>query len=150
MDLIELGYIGLFLGTLLAATIIPFSSEIILSALLFSGFDPFLCFVYATLGNSVGSIITYFMGRLVNYEKALNKLKINPKRVQKSAKFFNKYGPGIAFFAWLPIIGDAFAFLLGSNKTAILPTFVLFTLGKALRFAVVIWVYNTSISLNYH
>jgi len=141
MDFIELGYIGLFLGTLLAATIIPFSSEFILTALLLAGFNPLLCLIYATAGNSIGSFITYFMGRLIDYDKALKKLKIKPKRIHQSSKFFHKYGMGIAFFAWLPIIGDVFAFLLGSNKTPILPTFSLFVSGKALRFAVVIWFF---------
>lgn len=141
MDWIELGYIGLFLGTLLAATIIPFSSEFILTALLISGFDPFICFFVATSGNSLGSFITYFTGRLIDYDKALRKLKIKEKNIQKSHSFFTKYGIWIAFFSWVPILGDASTFLLGSNRTPILKTFTLIVCGKALRFAVFICIY---------
>lgn len=141
MDWIELGYIGLFLGTLLAATIVPFSSEFILTGLLIAGFDPLACFLFATSGNSIGSIITYFMGRYIPFEKALKKLKISEIRIQKSKKFFHKYGLGLALFSWIPIFGDAFVFLMGTYQTKIFPTFLFITFGKALRFAIVIFVY---------
>ena len=141
MDWIELGYIGLFLGTLLAATVLPFSSEFILTGLLLAGFDPFLCFLVATVGNSMGSAITYGMGRLVEYEKALQKLKINPKNIERSHHFFKRYGIWIALFSWVPIIGDAATFLLGSNKVDFLKTMLLVLIGKTIRFAAVIGLF---------
>lgn len=141
MDWIELGYIGLFLGTLLAATVLPFSSEFILTGLLLAGFDPLLCLLVATVGNSMGSAITYGMGRLVEYEKALQKLKINPKNIERSHRFFKRYGIWIALFSWVPIIGDAATFLLGSNKVDFLKTMLLVVIGKTIRFAAVIGLF---------
>ena len=47
----ELGYLGLFLASFLAATVVPFSSEVIFSAMVFSGLDPWTCVWVATLGN---------------------------------------------------------------------------------------------------
>jgi membrane protein YqaA with SNARE-associated domain len=54
MDWIELGFIGLFLATFLAATVLPFSSEFVLIALISAGYDPFLCVITATIGNTLG------------------------------------------------------------------------------------------------
>ncbi len=141
MDWIELGYIGLFLGTLLAATILPFSSEFILTGLLIAGFEPFLCFLVATSGNTLGSTITYGMGRLIKYEEALQKLKIKQSSIDRSMHFFNKYGVWIALFSWVPILGDAGTFLLGSNKVNFIKTMTLVLIGKAIRFAIVIFIF---------
>lgn len=141
MEWIELGYIGLFFGTLLAATIIPFSSEFILTGLLFTGFDPWICFFVATAGNSLGSVITYGMGRLIPYDVALRRLQIKEKNIARSQRFFRKYGIWIALFAWVPIVGDAGTFLLGSNKVNFIHTFTLVLIGKAARFAVVILLF---------
>ena len=59
MDWIELGYFGLFVATFLAATILPFSSEIVLVSLIAAGFDPIHCFIIATLGNTLGGMTSY-------------------------------------------------------------------------------------------
>ncbi|MCB0476532.1 MAG: DedA family protein [Crocinitomicaceae bacterium] len=141
MEWIELGYLGLFFGTFLAATILPFSSEFILTGLLIAGYDPWICFLVATSGNTLGSTVTYGMGRMIEYEKALRKLKIKEKNIKKSHHFFQKYGIWIALFAWVPILGDAGTFLLGSNKTNFFKTMLLVLVGKALRFAIVIYLF---------
>jgi membrane protein YqaA with SNARE-associated domain len=143
---LEIGYFGLFLGTLLAATIIPFSSEFILTAMLFAGFDPLVCFVVATIGNTLGSYITYFMGRLLDYEKALKKLNFKEERIEQSKNFISKYGIWSALFSWVPIFGDIATFLLGTYHTKILHTFSLILIGKAGRFAIfiLIFVYSTT------
>ncbi|MEZ4938149.1 MAG: YqaA family protein [Crocinitomicaceae bacterium] len=141
MDWIELGYLGLFLGTFLAATILPFSSEFILTGMLLVHYDPFVCFIVATSGNTLGSTITYGIGRLITYQKALQKLRIKEKNIQRTHSFFLKYGIWIALFSWVPIIGDAGVFLLGSNRVNFWFTMLLVLIGKAVRFAVVIYVF---------
>ena len=62
--LIDWGYIGLFISALLAGSIIPFSSELVMIALVKVGLSPVLCVIAATLGNTVGGMTCYYMGRL--------------------------------------------------------------------------------------
>ena len=64
--LIDWGYPGLFISALLAGSIVPFSSEIVLLGLVKLGLDPTLCLISASLGNTAGGMTCYYMGRLVS------------------------------------------------------------------------------------
>ena len=66
--LAEWGYIGLFLASFLAATIIPLSSEIVLSILIANNYDLSLSLFVASLGNWFGGLSSYGIGRLGNWE----------------------------------------------------------------------------------
>jgi len=61
---VEWGFIGLFLASFLGATIIPLSSEIVLSILLAKGYDLNLSIAVATIGNWLGGLSSYFLGTL--------------------------------------------------------------------------------------
>jgi membrane protein YqaA with SNARE-associated domain len=57
---VELGYIGLFGTAFAAATLIPISSEVVLSALTKAdGFEIWLLVVVATVGNTLGSVVNW-------------------------------------------------------------------------------------------
>lgn len=64
MDFVELGYLGLFIASFLAATVVPFSSEVVFSALVFGGLDAWTCVFVATAGNWIGGMSSYYVGRL--------------------------------------------------------------------------------------
>lgn len=53
--LIDWGYLGLFISALLAGSIIPFSSELVMVALVKVGLSPAVCVLAATLGNTLGA-----------------------------------------------------------------------------------------------
>ena len=57
-----LGLLGLFLGTFLAATIFPFSSDALYLAILAATANPVGCLIAGTLGNWLGSVVTYWIG----------------------------------------------------------------------------------------
>ena len=76
----ELGYLGLFLSSFLSATLIPLSPEIVLSFLIVKGFNLPLSIFVATMGNWFGSILTYSIGRIGDWKKLKNILKLNKKR----------------------------------------------------------------------
>lgn len=141
MDLIEWGYWGLFVGSFLAATILPFSSEIILTTLLFNGYNPFLCLIIASLGNGLGGMTNYFIGRLGN-PKWLLKLGMTKIKLERFQSTTTKYGHWLAFFAWVPIIGDPLSVALGYFRTKLIPFTLLMFLGKTLRYACVIYLYH--------
>lgn len=62
--MIDWGYAGLFLSALLAGSIVPFSSELVLVALVQLGLNPLGCILSAALGNTLGGMTCYYMGRL--------------------------------------------------------------------------------------
>ena len=54
--LIEWGLPGMFIAALLAGSVVPFSSEVVLVALVQLGLPPVACLVSATLGNTAGGM----------------------------------------------------------------------------------------------
>ena len=135
-DLESLGLVGLFIGNLLAATVIPFSSDALYIAVLAATRQPLPCFIVATIGNWLGSVITYFMGRLGRWEWLEKWFKVKPETLQKHKEKVDKWGVWLALIAWVPFIGDVFAIALGFYRTKPLPTIILRLVGKALRFLV--------------
>lgn len=109
----ELTYWGLFIGCLLSATIIPFASEALFIAVLYSGADPFYTLLLATMGNFAGSVITYFMGYLANFNRLSGWFGLTNEKVHKSKMYVDKYGYWASTLTWLPIIGDPITLALG-------------------------------------
>jgi membrane protein YqaA with SNARE-associated domain len=114
--LLEWGLLGLFAGTFLAATILPFSSEILVTGMLYAGASPLWVFVVATLGNWLGSVSTYFIGYLGKWQWIEKWFKITPEKLEKQQKYITKFGSWISLVVWLPVIGDVFSIALGFYK----------------------------------
>ncbi|MEJ6589074.1 MAG: YqaA family protein [Crocinitomicaceae bacterium] len=138
---IELGYLGLFLTSFLAATILPITSEVFLISMLALGFDPWLTLIYATLGNSVGGWFNYAIGRLGN-PKWLKLLRFSTEKIMKWENRVHQYGNWSAFFTWLPFIGDLIAVALGFFRAPLLPSFFFILLGKFLRYLIIVMLFN--------
>ena len=135
-------YITLFIHGLLAATILPFSSEATLLYALSENYSPLVCGVVVTCGNSLGSVITFYMGYYlpINH-RWLKRMGTGSKYWTKAQAWCNRFGTLISFLCWLPIIGDLLALALGVLKYQFKQFVWLMTLGKALRFLVVIALY---------
>ncbi len=136
MELENLGLLGLFLGNLLAATIVPFSSDALYVAALAATGKVVPCFVVATSGNWIGSLTTYGIGRLGRMEWLEKWFKVKPVTLQKQRAYVAKYGVWLALLSWVPGIGDVLVVALGFYRTPLLWTSVLLLIGKALRFSV--------------
>lgn len=132
--LLDLGYWGLFLGSALAATIIPFSSDILLIGILAMGGDMFWSVVIASLGNWFGGMISYGMGRIGKWEWIEKWFKVKPETLEKQKARIDRYGSGLAFFSWLPGIGDILAIGLGFYKVDVWKTAAFMLIGKSARF----------------
>ena len=144
---LELGLLGLFISSFIAATIIPFSSELVLSFLLANEYPLEMCLFIATLGNWLGGISSYGLGRLgewtyIKYFTGLDKTKI--KKVREKV---NKWKSPLAFFCWLPLIGDIFAVGLGFYKINFIKVGLWMFIGKMIRY--VIWALITILGYNF-
>ncbi|MBO7477439.1 MAG: DedA family protein [Salinivirgaceae bacterium] len=136
LSLNDLGLIGLFIGNFLAATVVPFSSDALYIGALAALGRPTTCFVVATIGNWLGSIVTYYCGRLAKWEWIEKTFRIEPQTIARHKAKIDRFGMWLALLAWVPFIGDALVLALGFYRTPQLTTFVLLLIGKAARFLV--------------
>jgi membrane protein YqaA with SNARE-associated domain len=135
------GLIGLFLGSFLAATVIPFSSEILLTGVLIAGVSPVHSFFAATAGNWLGGMTSYYVGHLGKWDIIEKWLGVKEERLLKQKARIERFGSLIAFFAWLPVIGDVLAIGLGFYRVDVIKSSIFMLLGRAIRFAIWISLY---------
>lgn len=145
--LVEYGYIGLFIGAFLAATIIPFSSDVMLVALLAAGGDPIISTITATAGNWLGGLSSYWLGYIGKWEWIEKYLKVKEETLVKQKARVDKYGAALALFSWLPGIGDVLAIALGFYKTSFKTTAIYMLVGKGARFVVWTLLYYYGVKL---
>ena len=132
----NLGLLGLFIGTFMAATILPFSSDALYLAILAATGDTAGCLIVGTLGNWFGSVLTYWIGWIGKWEWIEKWFKVKPDTLRKQKHYVDKYGVWLALTCWIPIIGDVIAIALGFYKTRPFWTMVLLLVGKFARFLV--------------
>ena len=142
--LLDLGYFGLFIGALLAATIIPFSSDFLLVGMLAAGGNVVWTVVWASLGNWAGGMVSYSMGRGGRWEWIEKWFKVKPETLEKQKARIDRWGSWLAFLSWLPLVGDLFALGLGFYKVNVWQVALFMLIGKTARFvgwaAAVEWI----------
>jgi membrane protein YqaA with SNARE-associated domain len=128
--------IGLFFSALIAATLFPMGSEIVLIALLEQDHTIGLLWLIATSGNVLGSCINYVIGYWAS-EYITDKYQ-NARSWRQGQKLYNRYGVWSLLLAWLPIVGDPITLVAGLAKTNFKLFVLLVTMGKGARYAVLI------------
>lgn len=131
-----MGLFGLFIGTFLAATVLPFSSDVLYIAILAATKDPVSCLIVGTLGNWLGSVLTYGMGWIGKWEWIEKWFKVKHETLVRQKARIDRYGVWLALLAWVPFIGDVIAIALGFYKTKPFWTITLLLIGKFGRFLV--------------
>ena len=140
----ELGLLGLFLSSFVSATIVPLSSELVFAYFVTQGFSAPLIIFLASLGNIIGGMTNFFLGKL-NFWKTLSKyFGLKPERVKQIAEKYGKYGSLSAVLCWLPIIGDVIAVSLGFLRLRFLPVLIWMSIGKTLRY-VILYLFLTQL-----
>jgi membrane protein YqaA with SNARE-associated domain len=130
----ELGYYGLFVAAFLAATILPLSSEVVLSVLLLNGLSPVALVTVATVGNVLGSLTNYALGFWASLEVIKRWLKMSEEDFVRAERRFVKYGMFCLCFAWVPILGDPVTVIAGFLRIRLWWFVILVTAGKLLRY----------------
>ena len=123
--LLDLGYIGLFIGAFVAATIVPFSSDFLIIGILLAGGDPVVSWLCATAGNWLGGLREWI-------EKWFH---VKEETLLKQKSRIDRYGSLLAFMTWLPFVGDVFAIGLGFYKLHFGRCALFMLIGKGTRFA---------------
>ena len=138
--LAQYGYWGLFLACFLSSTILPFSSEAVLMAVaMTTNISAPTCLLVATIGNTLGGLTCYALGRLGKMDLISRYFKIDIKKLHHWELKLKKMGTPLTFFSFLPVVGDIIAIAAGFLRTPIPATVILMTSGRLLRYATVLY-----------
>lgn len=136
---------GVFGAAFLSATLLVGVSE---AALLAAASLPeaplFLLFLAATLGNVLGAVVNYVLGRFLTRFEDRRWFPVSPANRRKAERLFARFGRPVLLFSWLPVVGDPLTLAAGLLRTPF-PLFLLFvTVGKAARYAVILWLWDAT------
>jgi membrane protein YqaA with SNARE-associated domain len=139
-------YLSLFFAAFVSATLFPMGSEAVLLYDLSFGYSALFLWGIATLGNTLGSLLNYWLG--VKGEGYLEqKGYLSKEKMQKAHSRFKKWGGWVLLLSWMPVIGDPLTFIAGILRFDIIKFIVIVALAKGVRYAVVVtaylWGYST-------
>lgn len=137
--LTQYGYWGMLAAAFLAGSFFPFSSEAVMIGLMATGLDPWILMLYGTVGNVLGSVVNYAVGRMGKMEWIEKYLHVSKEKLDKAHRFMAGHGAWMGFFAFLPVLGSAITIALGLMRSNIVITLIAITLGKIFRYIILIY-----------
>ena len=132
----SLGLFGLFIGCLLAATIVPFSSEALVAGAMLLDYDLWVIVLVAALGNTAGGMISFLMGWFCKWEWLEKWFKVKREKLMRVHDRVGKYGLWAALLTWMPVVGDLIAIAMGLLRQNPWWTMLLMFMGKLGRYIV--------------
>jgi len=137
-------YLLLFGAAFLAATILPFYSEVVLFALLREGGEPVTLVGVATLGNTLGAAVNWLLGRYLLHFRDRRWFYFSGAQIDRAQRWFQRYGFWSLLLAWMPVGGDALTLIAGIMKVRLGLFLLLVGTGKALRYVSVVFLTDWS------
>ena len=132
-------YITLFAVAFLSATLLPLGSEALLLYDITEGYSLFLLWLFASVGNTLGSVFNYWLG--LKGEVYLEKKGyLAAEKMGKAKRTFDQYGAWTLLLSWAPIIGDPLTFIAGVLKYRFNYFVLIVFAAKAARYAVIIFL----------
>ena len=139
--IILISYFQLFIISFLAATILPLSSELVLSTMLLTdSFDKYLLLVVASFGNILGSSVNWYLGKKILIFKDKKWFPASETQIERSEIYFKKYGIWSLLLAWVPVIGDPLTILAGVLRVRFLTFLTLVSISKISRYVFLIFI----------
>lgn len=131
-------YISLFGTAFLAATIFPAQSELLLAYLLRSGEHSWaLLLAVATLGNVLGSVVNWLLGRSIERFKDFRWFPVSNKALERAERWYRRWGKWSLLLSWAPLIGDALTVIAGVLRTPFVTFLPLVLIAKVGRYGVI-------------
>lgn len=137
--LLAYGYTGMGVAAFVAGSVFPFSSETLLAGLQMAGLQPWPLFLSATAGNVLGSMFNYWIGTFGRLEWIEQYLHVKREKIERTQRWLQGHGAWMGFFCFLPVLGSALSVTLGYMRANVGLSFLSIFLGKALRYAILIW-----------
>ena len=132
-------YIGLFFAALGAATLLPLQSEALLVGLVLSDrYALWLLLAVATLGNVLGSLVNWWLGRGIERFRDRRWFPVSARHLDAARVHYQRYGHWSLLLSWLPIIGDPLTLVAGVMREPLGRFLLIVTLAKGARYGVLI------------
>lgn len=130
--------ITLFLTAFAAATVLPSSSEIVLLGLLATGKFPVLMLLaVASVGNILGAVLNYYIGRGINRYRDRKWFPVSEKSMARAQGWYDKWGRTSLLFSWVPMGGDALTVVAGAMREKLAVFMLLVGIAKTARYVAV-------------
>ena len=127
---------GLFLAAFTAATLLPAQSEALVVGLLLTDYAPWLVLAVASVGNVLGSVVNWFLGRGLERLRGRRWFPANPAVLARAEGWYRRYGRWSLLLAWAPIIGDPLTVVAGVLRETFLVFLLLVSIAKIGRYLV--------------
>lgn len=137
--LINWGYWGMLVAAFLAGSFFPFSSEAVMAGLQAAGLEPIPLIIYGSIGNVLGSMFNYGIGRMGKTEWIEKYLHVKQESLDKAERFMAGRGAWMGFFAFLPILGSGITIVLGLTRANVPISVLSITIGKVLRYILLVY-----------
>lgn len=129
-------YVGLFLAALIAATILPMQSEAVLVGLLLADYSPWLLIAVASVGNVLGSVVNWLIGRGLERFRARPWFPVNEAGLERAQRWYRRYGKWSLLLSRAPVVGDALTVVAGTLREPFRMFLLLVTIAKVGRYLV--------------
>lgn len=132
-----IAYLSLFFSALIAATLLPMQSESVLVGLLVASTYPVSTLItVATIGNVLGSVINWYLGRYLLRFQHRRWFPTSGPQLERAQSWYRRYGRWSLLGSWLPIVGDPLTVMAGVMREPLLPFLLLVTIAKGTRYLV--------------
>jgi membrane protein YqaA with SNARE-associated domain len=132
---------GLFLAALVAATLVPAQSEAVLVALVLAGGHPVALLVaVATVGNVLGSVVNWALGRFLMRFADHPRFPFSPAQVARAQGWYARWGWVSLFGSWLPVVGDPLTLAAGTMREPLWRFLLVVTAAKLGRYLALVAV----------
>jgi membrane protein YqaA with SNARE-associated domain len=131
-------YFSLFFAALAAATILPMQSEVLLAGLLLTGNHmPWLLVLIASVGNVMGSVVNWFLGRSLERFHDKKWFPVKPAQLHRAQRWYVRYGRWSLLLSWVPLIGDPLTVAAGIMRERLVVFTAIIAVAKVARYIVV-------------
>jgi membrane protein YqaA with SNARE-associated domain len=128
-------YLGLFAIAFVAATILPAQSEAALVALLLGGAQsPVLLVAVASVGNVLGAVVNWALGRGVERFRDRKWFPVKPAQLDRATGWYRRWGRWSLLLSWAPVGGDALTVAAGVLREPLWSFLLLVGVAKTLRY----------------
>ena len=129
-------YAALFLAAFVAATLLPAQSESVLAGLLVAGgHSPVLLVLVAGVGNVLGSLVNYVLGRAALRFRDRRWFPAGPAALARASRWYGRYGRWSLLLSWAPLIGDPLTVAAGIMREPLWSFLLLVATAKFARYA---------------
>lgn len=146
---LDYGYFGLFVFTLLASTLIAAPADVVAIAMPQLGFDPFMVGAVGTVAAYLGNLVNYYVGlygtrfflsRFISVDK-------ESRWTQRASDLYKRFGVFSLLLSGVPFIGDPITTIAGGFRVNVAVFTVLVVVSKIIKYGMLLgaadWIIGT-------